>query len=446
MLGFLTRVLTPEASVSAGLDPMDDRYYRPSSYGARTASGRSASPDSAMTVSGVYAGISLLSKVPASLPVGIQKQNSDGDWVDADFHPLQDVLEFAPNSWQSSFDWFALMFHHLVLRGNCYSKIVPGPRGAVQELIPVHPDRVRLVKLDDGSIAYDCTDYQAGVVGRLLQPEMFHVRSHIAPNSYVGIGVVTFMAQTVGIALAAEEHGARIFGNGARPSGIITIPGTLSDDAFDKFKERIKTQNSGLKNSGRTMVLEAGATFESITMTADEIQFLQTRGFTIEEICRFLDVPPVLLHHTTNATSFGTGIEATMLAFVRNNLMPWLVNFEQAIRRQLITAPGVYRAVFDVDSLIRGDSTALSNFIQKLTFAGVINRNEGRAILGYNPAEGLDEFLIPVTQAAPMDEPVPGESNPTPPGAPPADPAPAPPPAPPPKPPAKRAPPPKKGS
>ena len=102
-----------------------------------------------------------------------------------------------------------------------------------------------------------------------------------------------------------------------------------------------------------------------------------------------------MMHHMTKTTSWGTGVEAVMLAFVRNNLRPWLSNITQAVRRDLILAPNLYEARFDIEDLIRGDSKAQAEFFSRLVLNGILTRNEARDALGYNPLQGLDEPLVP---------------------------------------------------
>ena len=102
-----------------------------------------------------------------------------------------------------------------------------------------------------------------------------------------------------------------------------------------------------------------------------------------------------MLHHMTKTTSWGSGVEAIMLAFVRNNLRPWLGCWTQAIRRDLILAPGLYEARFDIEDLIRGDSKAQAEFFSRLVLNGILTRNEARDALGYNPLTGLDDPLVP---------------------------------------------------
>lgn len=372
--------------------PDDDRYYR-SGPGGRSMTGRYVTTDLAMRVSTVYAAVNLLAKTVASLPLLMYRNDGEKSF-EAPEHPLYALLERQPNHWQTAFDFRAMLMTHLVLRGNGYAEIIPGVRGAVDQLEPLHPDRVTVSRLSDRTLAYDVSD-ENGRQRRLLQDEVLHIRSAVAPGGLVGVSPIAYARETIGLALAAEEHGARTFSNGARPSGVVQVKNRFSNEAFDRFKAGIANNFYGLHNAGKTMILEEGAEFKTIQMTADELQFLQLREFQIEEIARWFDVPLVLLHHMSKTSSWGTGVEAIMLAFVRNNLRPWLRAWEQAISRDLIIAPGLYSARFDTEELQRGDSKALAEFISRLVLNGVLTRNEGRAMLGYNHVPGLDTPLTP---------------------------------------------------
>lgn len=383
-------------NASAG-DPNDERYWGGWGMGGHmSAAGRRVSPEIAMQVSTVYAAVNLLAKTVASLPLRMYRVDGKGNSFEEPNHPLNDLLEFQPNRWQTAWDFRVMLMTHLCLRGNGYAEIVSGPRGAVDRLDPIHPDRVtQIERLSDGSLRYTVRDAQGGV-RKLLQDEIFHIRTAITDDGMRGKSPIEFALETIGLALAAEEHGARMFSNGARPSGIVTLQGTIEDDKkFERFKQRFNDAYSGNANHHRTAILENGAKFEAVTMTADELQFIATRQFEIEEIARWFDVPLVLLHHTEKTTSWGTGVEAIMLAFVRNNLMPWLTAWTQAIRRDLIIAPRLYEARFDTEALQRGDSKAMAEFFARLCLAGIITRNEARQALGYNPLSGLDEPLVP---------------------------------------------------
>lgn len=392
--GFLAGLLGIGAS--ATVNPTDDRYWTDVN-GTTTWAGNRVSPDGALRVSTVYACVSVLSKILASLPVEVCEIDQAGNLTQARWHPLQELLEEQPNDWQTGFDFKAYLMSHACLRGNGLAEIRSGVRGAVDSLWPIHTDRVfRLDRAPDGRLRYHVRN-EDGVGHRvMLQDEVLHIRAPIAPGSGIwASSPIDYAVQTVGLALAAEEHGARTFANGARPSGVVQLKGVMGDDAFERFKAQMQDQFVGLQNAGKTLILENDGDFKPITMTAEQLQFIATRQFQIEEVARWFDVPLVMLHHLTGQSTWGTGVEAIMLAFVRNNLKPWLVAWEKAIRRDLIVAKGRFCVRFDIESLISGDSNAMSNFISRLVLNGVLTRNEGRAMIGFNPIKGLDEPLTP---------------------------------------------------
>ena len=367
-----------------------------------TASGKRINSENAQRVSTVYACRSILERFVASIPLLIYKRGipdpatglSAGDTL-APQNPLYDVLAHTPNKWQTAFDFRAMMQGHLVMRGNAYAQIIPGPRGAVDRLEPIHPDRVvKVDRLPDTTLRYRLSD---GTV--LLQDEMFHLRTAHAPNGILGLSPIQYAMETVGLALSAEEHASRTFRQGARPSGVISLDGKISDTSFKRLKAEINSQHGGVANSSRTMLLEGGAKFTATTMTADDLQFLQSREFSVEEIARWFDIPLIMLHSLSKASSFGSGIESIMLAFVRLNLSAWLEIWQQAISRDLIVAPQLYYARFDTEQLMRGDSQAQSNYYSRLVLNGVLTRNEARAALGYPPLPGLDDPLTPINTA-----------------------------------------------
>lgn len=386
----------------------DDRWYNgrydPGVAGGPSVAGPYVTPESAMRVSAAYACVNLLARTIASLPLSMYRRSANGDEFEAPEHPLNELLAHQPNAWQTAWDFKAMLQMHLALRGNAYAEILPGQRGAVDRLEPLHPDRVVVDRLSDGSLRYTVAGWWGEPTRRLLQDEILHIRSAIAPG-IIGLSPISYARQTIGLALAAEEHGGRQFSNGARPSGVVQVKRTLSDPAFERFKAGFNANYGGLANANKTPILEEGAEFKPISMTSEEMQFLQTREFEISEICRWFDVPPVLLHHLTSTTSWGTGVEAIMLAFVRNNLMPWLSAWTQAIRRDLIIAANVYFARFDTESLQRGDSRSMAEFISRLVLNGVLTRNEGRQLLGYNPLDNLDEPLVPTNTTTPDNMP-----------------------------------------
>lgn len=376
----------------AEVPPVGDDFWYSNNYAGqlgstRTNTGIHVSPEKAMTVSSVHSCVNLISKSIAQLPIILYKYDNESNSRTAQpLHSLSFLLGYRPNKWQTAFDFKALMQMHLLLRGNAYAEIIPGERGAVTWLEPIHPDLVEVERIQDGTLRYRVTEWN-GNVRILLQDEIFHIRSPICPTGLVGLSPVAYAKETISLALAAEEHGARVFANGARPGLVVTLKNRLKAEDFQRFKSELNSNFAGVHQSGKTMVLEEGATAQPITLTADEIAFLGTRNFAVEEVARWFDVPTIMLHNMTKQTSFGSGIEQVMLQFVRGTLGPWMEAWQQAIARDLIIAPFLYGAEFDTSRLIKGDMTAMANFYGRLVSEHVIVPNEARSALGYNPTD-----------------------------------------------------------
>lgn len=374
--------------------PDDDRWYD-TEAGGRARVGRVVTPDTAMTFSAWYACSNLVATTMAALPLRMYSKAADGSKAEAPNHPLNDLLEYQPNRWQTAFDFKAWMMYCLLNRGNAYAEIIEGPRGFADRLEPIHPDLVTVTRGDDYRIRYRISSMKPGQVDRvLLDDEILHLRGPHAPG-LVGISPISYARRTIGLALDAEEHGIRHFNSGARPSGVVTVPETMSDAAFNRFAKTWKQSFEGMQGAGKTPILEDGAKFDAITMNAVDSQFLETRQFQIEEVCRWLNVPPVMIHHMVKSTSWGTGVEQIMLSFVRTCVLMWSEVWTGAIRRDLILIPRQYEARFDIESLIRGDMKAQADFFSRLVLNGILTRNEARDALGYNPLEGLSEPLTP---------------------------------------------------
>ncbi len=382
---------------SSGWAPDDDRWYT-SDLPVMSRAGRAVSPEGAMRVSAVYQCVTLRAQLFASLPFNIYKRDpvSKHRRVDEN-HPLSDLLKYQPNKWQTAWDFWCFMHICVGLHGNAYAEIVPGPRGFADRLEPLNAAVTTVEMLSDGTLRYDTADLM-GRRKKLLQDEVFHIRGKHTIG-FMGISPIRYARETIGLALAAEEHGARTFSNGARPSGIVEVAKTMSDPVFERFRADWRNAYNGLHGAGATPILEEGAKFTPITMNSVDTQFIESREFQIEEICRWYDTPPVLLHHHTKTSSWGTGVEAIMLAFNRNNFEPLIVGTEQAVRRDLILIPRLYEPKFDTENLTKGDSKAQADYLSRLVLNGVITRNEARLFLGYDPLTGLDEPLVPTNTA-----------------------------------------------
>lgn len=196
--------------------------------------------------------------------------------------------------------------------------------------------------------------------------------------------------------MAADETASKMFANGVRPTGILTVDQVLKGEQRDAIKKNIVEPMAGSGNAGGLFLLEAGMKFQPITMTPEDAQFLETRGFNIEEICRWFRVPPFMVGHTQKSTSWGTGLEQQLIGFLTFALRPYLTRIEQSVRRSLIPAAerGSLFAEFKVEGLLRADSAARANFYAIMVTNGIMSRNEIRGLENLPRKLGADDLTV----------------------------------------------------
>ncbi|MCP4304729.1 MAG: phage portal protein [bacterium] len=385
------------ASITAGSPgPTDDFWY--GNPGTVTASGVRVTEDSAMTTSVVYACVKVLAESVAQLPLPLYERDGDARMRVPD-HPLYEILHDRPNGWQTAFEYREMMQGHLALRGNAYAIKDVNRRGEVEQLIPLHPGRVTPERMDSGRIRYAVRDpettVRAGSTDHYAQDEIHHLRG-LSSDGLVGLSPIGQARESVGMALAAQEYGARFFQNDAQPRGIIEHPGAFKDEpALNRFKAGWQEAQSGV-NRHKTAILEYGLKYHEVGMSNQDAQFLETRSFQVEDLARMFRMMLHMIGHTEKATTWGTGIEQLTIAFVVYTLGPWLVRWEQAISRDLITRPERYYAEFLTDGLLRGDTTARHEAHGSAIDHGWKTRNEVRRAENLNPLDGLDEPLQPL--------------------------------------------------
>lgn len=390
-MGILSRL---EARVSAGeigppRDPVVAAWF---GAGANSASGKVVTADTAMRITAVFRAVRLLAETYASLPLTVEK-NIDGGHETDPTHPLYTLLRFQPNKWQTSFEWREMMAAHFALRGKCYSeKIATGGRG-ISALVPLHPDRVTPFRAPDGRLAFD---YQPldGPSRIILQSEMHYMHlmsmDGITPTSPIGLA-----REALGLALAAEEHGARVFSNGAQPAGLLKMKGHFKDEiAQERFRKSWEKVHGGVGRSSRVAILEDGLDWQQVGLTNEDAQFLETRQMQLAEIARIFGVPPHKIADLARSTN--NNIEHQGIEFVTDTIRPGAVRWEQAMQRDLFENSRTHSAMFDLDDLMRGDSAARASYYASGLQNGYLTRNEVRQAEGRNvsQAEGMDGFTV----------------------------------------------------
>ena len=375
----------------ADRSPWGDFYFEPA--GARSVSGMRVSADAALRLAAVYACVRILSETMASLPIVIYRTRPDGGKDRIKDHWLYHRLARTPNRYQNPFEWREMLQGHLTLRGNAFCQILANAKGEITELLPIHPDRVKLEMLTNGDYRYRIS--QAGGTELILpRGEVWHLRG-LSSDGLLGMSPIELARESLGMALAAQDYGARFFANDAKPTGgWIEFPGNFKDaEAKRVFRESYQQAQAGA-NRGKVLVLENGMKFHEVGVTNKDAQFLELRKFQITDIARLFRVPPHMIADLDRATF--SNIEQQSLEFVMHTMTPWAERWEAAIGRDLIFDSEALEVEFDFSNLMRGDVASRSAYYQSGIQNGWLTRNEARAAENLNPIAGLEQPLRPL--------------------------------------------------
>ena len=260
-------------------------------------------------------------------------------------------------------------------------------------LYPLLPDHMDVDRDSKGNLTYTYTTSDGKTV--VIKPQdILHIPG-LGFDGIIGYSPIALEKNAIGLGIASEEYGSKFFSNGARPSGILTHPNTVKNPKA--VRESWNSAYGGSSNSNRVAILEEGMTFTPLSIPNNEAQFLETRKFQVDEICRIFRVPPHLVGNLEHATF--SNIEHQSIDFAVHTIRPWLVRIEQSMNRALFTdqEKGRFYVQFNIDGLMRGDYKSRMEGYAIARQNGWMSDNDIRALENQNPIpkeEGGDAYLV----------------------------------------------------
>lgn len=358
-----------------------------------SSTGRPVTPNGALQLATVWACVRLVSETISSLPLQLYQKNASDDGRSvARLHALYSILHDSPNANMTAVEFWEAIVAQMCLWGNAYCLKVRSVTSLIS-LELLRPDLMVVKRLKTGALQYCYSDpngYQ-----EYTEDEIFHVKG-FGLDGLIGLSPVSYARNCFGAAMAADDASGKVFANGMRPGGALTMPQLLTKDQRKLVREGMATDLAGTSNTGKLMVLEGGASYVPLGINPDDAQMLETRSFNIEEICRWFRVPPSMVGHGTAASNWGTGLEQQMIGFLTFALRPYLTRIEQAIKKSLLTAVErqKYFAEFSIEGLMRADSAARAAFYASAAQNGWLTRNEIRALENWPAKDGGDELTV----------------------------------------------------
>lgn len=369
--------------------PWGSFWFQP--IGMRSISGMRVTADSAMRLSAVYSCVRVLSETFAVLPFRLYQRRGDGSRSLVRDHWLYRLLAKHPNEWQTPFEWREMMMGHLALRGNAFNVIVANGAGVIEQLLPIHPDRIKIEVMDSGNYRYLVTQ-QDGTTQPYARGDIWHIRG-LSSDGIIGLNPIQIAADVLGLGIAAQNYGARFFANDAKPGGWIEMPGKFADEETKQtFKESWAKSQSGA-NRGKTAILELGMKYHELALNNSDAQFLESRKFSRSEIASIYRVPPHKIGDLDRATF--SNIEQQSLEFVMDTMTPWAERWESSIETFLLFDSDELEVEFDFANLLRGDSQARATYYNKRFNMGSMSPNDIRIREGEQPIPEGNKYFIP---------------------------------------------------
>lgn len=357
-------------------------------FGVQSATGIRIDQATAMACDAVMACVSILSEDVAKLKPRLIRTLESKKRVPAKELPFYALLR-RPNDWQTWQEFATMLMVGLLLRGNGYAVIVRDGRGRPIYLVPVNPDQVTPWEAPDGLLFWRVTRMGLHQMAMLqhepfLIPyrDMFQLKG-ISANGLVGMSKIALNRESIGLALAQEQQAARWMNNGAKPSGILTTDQKMNTDSYNRAKESWLQAQSGIANSGRTAVLEAGLKWQSLSMTGQDIEFIASRTFQLGSVARLWRIPPHMIGELTKATN--NSLTQLSQEYVNFTLSTYTEMWSQRAAFAF-DFPEDVELVFDMSILLRGDVTArYANY--RFGQQGWLTANEIREAEGLDPID-----------------------------------------------------------
>lgn len=372
-------------------------------YGTDSASGKVVSQQTALQLSTVWACVRLIAETTATLPIALY-EDKNGAPVVASSHPVHFVISQQPNADQTPVEFWENVMASLLLQGNSFCEPHMSGRSltSLEFLLPQNMSTPR--RLADGRIEYRYTD-SFGKPHTLTDEQMVHVRG-FGTDPLCGLSPLSYGRQVLGSAMAADESAAKMFANGMKLGGVLSTDQILNPKQRGELRDDMVKQYEGVTNTGKTMLLEAGMKYQQVSMTPEDAQMLQTRAFNVEEICRWFRVPPWMVGHTQNSTSWGTGMEQQMIGFLSFTLLPWIKRIEMCANRRLLRPDERRRfyVKFNPEGLLRMDSAARAAFYSSMTQNGIYTRDDCRRKENLPPQGGNAAKLTVQSNMLPIDQ------------------------------------------
>jgi HK97 family phage portal protein len=390
-----------------------------------SSAGVTVNETTAMNLVDVFACVRAISETLATLPFPVYQRLDGGGKDRLRSHPVYKALNVSPSPDDSlpSIPWREAGMGHLLTWGNWYNEIETTVGGELLGLHLLAPNKVKPERTKSGKLQY----IAEGSYVPIPADRMLHVAG-FGFDGMVGYSPIKMGKSAIALAMATERFGSSWFGNGSRGQGVITHPQKLSPEAKKNLRESLSETHGGPDNAHRWMIFEEGISVTQLGVPPEDAQFLSTRVFQLQEICRLFRISPVIVQDLSRST-FSNG-EQEWLSFVTHTLRPWCRRIENEFNRKLFNGQDDIFCEHLLDGLLRGDEAARNASYATGRQWGWLCADDINELENRNPLPDRQGkiFLVPANMidaadyvrrrdeadaAAPTPEPAPVDPEPT---------------------------------
>lgn len=367
---------------------------------AGLSAGQTITEQTALTLSTVWACTSLVSETIGTLPLHIYKKTANGR-ERADDYQLSYILRNKPNTKSTSSVLWQSTVASMLLRGNgILKKLTVGNKLVGLQFMPYDKLQIRL-DFEGNAEYYEIQS--RGIAVKIPNKDIVRIPNFTIDGNW-GLSTITYGAKMFANSLNGMDSANNMFEKGLLQTVAFKTDKRIRGDQREDFRKSFE-QYSGAMNSGKAILLEDGMDVKTVSLNPKDAQLLESRAFSVEEICRWFRVDPSMIGHGNAVSNWGTGLEQKMIGFLTFTLRPILTRIEQAINNELIPLEdrGIYYAEFSIDGLLRGDSTARATFFREMVNAGIMTRDEVRKLENLPPLGGNAEKLMTNGATQPID-------------------------------------------
>ncbi|MBU0931141.1 MAG: phage portal protein [Alphaproteobacteria bacterium] len=319
--------------------------------------------------------------------------------VEAANHPLLRLTRLGVTDEMTWPDFVEHLVASALLTGNGLAEILRNANGSLSGLRFIPWSWVTVAQLASGRLAYDVSDGR-GKSWRLLSGEVIHLRDR-TDDGRIGRSRLSRAADAVAAVSISNAFARTFLDRGASPSGVIEVPGTLTQPLRDSMRQQMKDRHSGAANAGSTLILDGGMQWKASQISPEDAELLETRKFGVEEICRLFQVPPPLVQDYSHNTF--TNSETAGRWFAMFTLAPWARKIEAEFARSVFPSGGPFELELDLSGFLRGDPATRWQAHAVALQHKVLDTNEVRQIEGWNPRkeEPKPDPVPPIDPAMP---------------------------------------------